>query len=90
MNSRMGGPCYCYRESKAALNQFSRTLSLVVEEKEIVVVVLHPGHVLTDMGGPTARITVDQSVSGLINVIYSANKNMHNKFVMWNGGELTW
>lgn len=84
------GSYHSYRESKAALNQFSRSLAPIVEEKGITITVLHPGHVRTDMGGPDGKLSLDESVSGLINVIYSTDKSKHNKFIQWDGNELQW
>lgn len=84
------GRSYAYRESKAALNQFARTIAVEVEPKGIVVTVLHPGYVRTDMGGPDGKLSVDESVSGLMKVIYSVDKSKHSKFFQWDGQELPW
>lgn len=79
-----------YRESKAALNQFSRSLAAEIQPKGIIVTVLHPGHVRTDGGGPEGELSVDESVSGLINILYSLDKSKHNKFIQWDGAEVPW
>lgn len=81
---------YSYRESKAALNHFTRALALELEQTGIVVTVLHPGHVQTEMGGPRAALTVEESVAGMLKVLYSLDKNSHNKFIQWDGNEVAW
>ena len=48
------GGSYIYRSSKAALNAVMRSLAIDLKPKEIVVAVLHPGWVRTDIGGPGA------------------------------------
>ncbi|MGB6977323.1 MAG: SDR family oxidoreductase, partial [Gammaproteobacteria bacterium] len=65
MSSKMGsiadntsGTAYIYRSSKAALNAAAKSLAIDLREYGIVAIVLHPGWVKTDMGGPNALITV--------------------------------
>ena len=45
-----------YKISKAALNMYTRILSIRVEKNEIIVASIHPGWVRTDMGGSDADI----------------------------------
>ena len=73
MTSKMGsianssGGTNLYRMSKVAQNMLSRSLfEKHAKPRGISVLSLHPGWVQTDMGGPNALITVDESVSGLI------------------------
>ncbi|TAD89075.1 MAG: SDR family NAD(P)-dependent oxidoreductase [Alphaproteobacteria bacterium] len=58
-----------YRASKAGLNCGMRALSLSPEAAGVTLFAIHPGWVQTDMGGPRARITVAQSVSGMMTVL---------------------
>jgi len=57
---------YSYCASKAALNMFSKMLSLELKEKGIVVIPMHPGHVQTDLGGYSAPLKPEQSIGGMI------------------------
>ncbi len=54
-----------YRTSKSAVNAIMRTLSFGLKEKGIMVAVLHPGWVRTDMGGPEAPVSIAESAAGL-------------------------
>lgn len=54
-----------YRTSKSAVNAIMHNLSFGLKEKGIMVAVLHPGWVRTDMGGPDAPVSVEESAAGL-------------------------
>lgn len=60
------GQMYAYRTSKSAFNQVSKSLSIQLKPDNIVVAPIHPGWVLTDMGGPNAAIDTKTSVSGMV------------------------
>lgn len=81
---------WAYRESKSALNQFSRTLAGEVESKGITVTVFCPGHVKTDLGGSDAPLTVDESISSLMKIIYSIDESKHNRYFQHTGKEIPW
>lgn len=84
-----GGYC-AYRESKAALNQFSRNLAKELFSEGVVALALHPGHVRTDMGGPNGKISVEESVLGLYKLLESLNESHSDKFIKYDGKELPW
>ena len=63
------GQFYGYRESKAALNMFSKTLSVELADQGFTSIALHPGWVQTDMGGPEATLTPEESITGMRAVI---------------------
>src|SRR3546814_12187605 len=63
------GRHYMYRSSKAGLNAAVKSLSFDLKPRGITCVVVHPGWVQTDMGGPEATIDAGTSVSGLRRVI---------------------
>jgi NAD(P)-dependent dehydrogenase (short-subunit alcohol dehydrogenase family) len=58
---------YAYRTSKAALNAAWRALSL--DQPGIITVLLAPGWVRTDMGGPDAPLLPEESVKYLREII---------------------
>ena len=64
-----GAGAYAYRSSKTALNMAVRCLSKDLAEQQISCVLLHPGHVKTDMGGPEGAIDTATSVVGLKAVV---------------------
>ncbi len=80
----MGG-MYIYGSTKAALSRAFVSLAIDWKEEPITVGLMHPGWVQTDMGGPHAEITADESATGIISVIESMTKVDSGKFYKWNG-----
>ena len=54
-----------YRTSKAAVNMAMRARALQLAPRGIVVAVINPGWVRTDMGGPGASISPEESVTAM-------------------------
>ena len=84
------GGRYFYRASKTALNMEWSCLAKDLEAKGVTCVVLHPGWVQTDMGGPTAPLTIEQSVPGMVKVIAGLKKSDSGGFRQYDGGKLSW
>ena len=84
------GRWYAYRASKAALNQVTRTLSAELAPEGFVCVVLHPGWVRTDMGGPSATYSAHESVAGLVAVIEKLGPADNGRFYDFKGTPIPW
>ena len=84
------GGMYIYRSSKTGLNQIVKSLSVDLKPQGITVVSLHPGWVKTDMGGPNATVSIDESVGGMIRVIETTDIKHTGKFLNYDGRELPW
>ncbi|MEK6792460.1 MAG: SDR family NAD(P)-dependent oxidoreductase [Nanoarchaeota archaeon] len=54
-----------YSISKAALNMYTRTLAIRLNQKNILVASIHPGWVKTDMGGKEADISPEEAAEGI-------------------------
>ncbi|MDH4054534.1 MAG: SDR family oxidoreductase [Gammaproteobacteria bacterium] len=84
------GQFYGYRESKAALNMFTRSLAAELREEGFTCVVLHPGWVQTDMGGSQAPVQVEESAEGLRKVIDALTPEDNGTFWTWRGETMDW
>ena len=85
-----GGGFYGYRESKAALNMFTRSLANELRADGFICVVVHPGWVQTDMGGASATLTVEESARGIRNVIANLSPDDCGTFWNFDGAPLPW
>jgi NAD(P)-dependent dehydrogenase (short-subunit alcohol dehydrogenase family) len=85
-----GGSTYAYRASKAALNQFNRSLSNELAPEGFTCVAIHPGWVKTDMGGPSAHLTPEQSVRSMLGVIATLGVDRSGAFLNYDGQPLPW
>lgn len=96
MSSQLGsiensnGRWYAYRSSKAALNQVNKTMSAELATEGFVCVVLHPGWVRTDMGGPGATYSPEESVRGLVAVIEKLGPADNGRFYDFKGNPIPW
>ena len=62
-----------YRTSKTAQNMLAKGIAeQEAKERGLAVLSLHPGWVQTDMGGPNAKVSVEDSARGLADVIEQA------------------
>ncbi len=84
------GGSYAYRSSKAAVNMVVKSLSIDLAERGITCVVMNPGWVRTDMGGPGGRLSPEQSIVGMRKVIAGLTPADSGKFFNHDGGQYPW
>src|SRR5262249_49770389 len=84
------GGRYAYRASKTALNMEWNCLARDLESRGIICVALHPGWVQTDMGGPSAPLTIAQSVPAMVKVIDGLKRSDNGRYLQYDGAELPW
>ena len=75
---------------QAALNMATKCLSVDLIGKKIMTVSIHPGWVQTDMGGPSAPLTVSNSVEGIVEVLAGLNEIHNGQFLNYDGKPLSW
>jgi NAD(P)-dependent dehydrogenase (short-subunit alcohol dehydrogenase family) len=84
------GGSLIYRSTKAALNNAMRGLSREWAAEGVLVGILHPGWVRTDMGGPSAAVSVEDSVTGLRRRIADLDATTSGVFQDYRGERLPW
>jgi NAD(P)-dependent dehydrogenase (short-subunit alcohol dehydrogenase family) len=84
------GGSYYYRSSKSALNSSMYSLAMDLKNQGIGVLILHPGWVRTDMGGPGGLIDSQESVSGMIKQIDNFTLGQTGAFLKYDGKILPW
>ncbi len=90
MAENSSGGSFAYRASKAALNMGFKSLSMAPETKGMITVLLSPGWVRTDMGGPTAPLDADSSIAGMRTVIAGLTPEDNGRFLHYDGTEIEW
>ena len=81
---------YPYSVSKAALNMLTRALAAEFRPKGIVVAAISPGWVKTEMGGPNAPLTPQESARSLVQTITGLTMDQTGKFLSRNGEPYAW
>lgn len=84
------GGYYSYSASKAALNMFGRALAADLRPLGIIVVLVHPGWVRTEMGGPQAPLDPPTSVQGMLHLLEHLTMEDSGRFLTWEGKEHPW
>lgn len=79
---------YCV--SKAALNMLSIRSVEPLRADGIAVVMLHPGWVQTDMGGPNANLTMAESASAICSTLANLTLTDTGRFITWDGNDHPW
>jgi NAD(P)-dependent dehydrogenase (short-subunit alcohol dehydrogenase family) len=79
-----------YRTSKAAVNMVMRSAAIDLARQRVICVVINPGWVKTDMGGPGATLTPEQSVTAMRRVIGRLGPKDSGKFYNYDGHEYPW
>lgn len=103
MSSRMGsiadnssGGSYSYRASKAGVNALFKSLAVDLKEKNVAVVLLHPGIVKTNLAGGLGAgeiqgaVEPEQAASELWRVLMSKGVESTGRWWHRNGEELPW
>lgn len=84
------GGYYAYGAAKAGLNRMMRSVAIDLKDRGITVGIVHPGWVQTDMGGPGAEITPEESAEGIRKVAAEWKLDRSGDFLKWNGETHAW
>ncbi|MDE2302916.1 MAG: SDR family NAD(P)-dependent oxidoreductase [Sphingomonadales bacterium] len=84
------GGFYAYVAAKAGLNRLMRSAAIDLKPRGIIVGLIHPGYVQTDMGGPGADITPVESAVGIRKLAREWTLDRSGDFHRWNGEAHPW
>ena len=79
-----------YKASKAALNSMTRSFILAMGDRKLTVLSVSPGWVRTDMGGPAAPLSVEQSATGVVNLVEAKAGTGDHGFYGLQGDTIPW
>src|SRR5690606_8887214 len=81
-------PSYCI--SKAAQNMATVQLARALAPRGIAVAAVHPGWVQTDMGGPRATVSAEDSAAGILALAGRLSVEDSGSFLDYLGNPLAW
>ena len=87
-NTRAGHEAY--RASKAALNMCMRSFAARHAEDPRTLLLMAPGWVKTDMGGPDARLTIEESIPNLLDTMEAQRGRAGLQYLDYLGRTVPW
>ena len=84
------GGYYAYGAAKAGMGRLMRSVAIDLRERGIIIGIIHPGYVQTDMGGPDAEITPGESASAIRKLTAEWTLERSGDFYKWNGEAHAW
>ena len=79
-----------YRGSKAALNMFMRSYAARHADDSRTLLLMAPGWVRTDMGGPDARLTIEESIPNLADTMDAQSGKAGLQYLDYLGRRVPW
>lgn len=79
-----------YRGSKAALNMFMRSFAARHSADQRAMVLMAPGWVRTDLGGPGARLSIEESIPNVVSTLQAAHGHAGLHYLDYLGRTVPW
>jgi len=79
-----------YRSSKAALNMFMRSFAARHADDPRALLLMAPGWVRTDLGGPEARLSIEESIPNLANTMDAQAGKAGLQYLDYLGRRVPW
>ena len=90
LTNNTGGEEELYRGSKSALNQFMRSYAARHSQTPRPMTLMAPGWVRTELGGPDARLSIEESVPNLVNVLLRKQGSPGLEYLDYLGRTVPW
>ncbi|GAA0955544.1 SDR family oxidoreductase [Kribbella koreensis] len=90
ITSNTNGGQDAYRASKSALNQLMRCYAARYADAAHTLLLMNPGWVKTDLGGPGALLTIEESIPGVAATINAQSGKPGLQFLDYQGETVPW
>lgn len=77
-----------YNSSKSVMNMV--TVMSATSDPDVIYAAIHPGWVQSDMGGPKAAITVEESAEGIVSALNGLTQADSGRFLKLDGSDHPW
>jgi NAD(P)-dependent dehydrogenase (short-subunit alcohol dehydrogenase family) len=79
-----------YRASKSALNQLMRSYAARHQADSRTLLLMAPGWVKTELGGPNARLTIEESIPNLVTTVDAQRGHAGLQYLDYRGQTVAW
>lgn len=88
--NNLNGRFEIYRASKSALNQLMRSYAARHHDDSRTLLLMAPGWVKTELGGPSARLTIDESIPNLVRTVDAQRGHIGLQYLDYRGTVVAW
>ena len=79
-----------YRASRAMLNNLVKNTTFTHRDKDLSIILMHPGWVRTRSGGDNADLSIEESALQILKVFKTITKKKSGLFINYDGSEIGW